>query len=232
MRKRWLLWTIIAMVLLGLASRAAAQVPQREMRPPETKASPVADSAAPKEEFSVTDHTIRIGSLVIPYKATAGTTLLRDDKGEPTGLIYAVAYTRSDVKDLSARPVAFFYNGGPGSAFDVAAHGRVRTAARGHGGRRLHPARRPTNWWITPRASSTRPTWSLSTPWGRAIAAPSGKAQNKDFYGIDEDVQAFAQFITTYVSRNNRWNSPKFLVGESYGTFRSAALGNASPVPR
>jgi carboxypeptidase C (cathepsin A) len=62
---------------------------------------------------------------------------------------------------------------------------------------------------------------------GTGFSHAAGKAQNKDFYGIDEDAQAFAQFIMTYITRNNRWNSPKFLVGESYGTFRSAVLGNS-----
>src|SRR5207249_6753072 len=63
---------------------------------------------------------------------------------------------------------------------------------------------------------------AMGTGYSHAVC----KAENKDFYGIDEDVEAFAQFIVTYVSRNDRWNSPKFLIGESYGTFRPAALGN------
>jgi carboxypeptidase C (cathepsin A) len=58
------------------------------------------------------------------------------------------------------------------------------------------------------------------------FSRPVGKGQPKDFTGIDEDAQAFGQFILTYVTRNDRWNSPKFLMGESYGTFRSAVLGN------
>ncbi|HEY7184716.1 MAG TPA: hypothetical protein VIC84_24975, partial [Blastocatellia bacterium] len=71
---------------------------QREARP--------APAEPPKEEWSVTDHTIQIGGQTIPYKASAGTTLLKNDAGEPTGLLYSVAYTRSDVKDLSARPIS------------------------------------------------------------------------------------------------------------------------------
>jgi carboxypeptidase C (cathepsin A) len=63
---------------------------------------------------------------------------------------------------------------------------------------------------------------AMGTGYSHAVC----KAENKDFYGVDEDVDAFAQFIVTYLSRNGRWNSPKFLIGESYGTFRSAALGN------
>src|SRR3984957_13833122 len=80
----------------------------------ETKSAAAAET--PKEEDSTTDHTVRIGGQTISYKATASTTLLKDDKGEPTALMYSTAYTRSDVKDVSQRPVAFIYNGGPGSA--------------------------------------------------------------------------------------------------------------------
>src|SRR5712672_632432 len=63
-------------------------------------------------------------------------------------------------------------------------------------------------------------------PVGTGFSHAVGKAQDKDFWGVDQDVKSLAQFITLYVSRNGRWNSPKFLIGESYGTFRSAALGN------
>ncbi len=70
----------------------------------------------PKEEISVTDHTIKIGGQTIPYKATAQTILLKDEKGAPVALVYSTAYTRSDVKDPSTRPVSFLYNGGPGSS--------------------------------------------------------------------------------------------------------------------
>ena len=72
--------------------------------------------APPKEESSVTDHTVKIGAQTISYKATAATILLKNEKEEPTALIYYTAYTRSDAKDMAQRPIAFVYNGGPGSA--------------------------------------------------------------------------------------------------------------------
>ena len=61
---------------------------------------------------------------------------------------------------------------------------------------------------------------------GTGYSQSTGKGKTSDFYGIDEDARSFAQFIVTYLSKNDRWNSPKFLIGESYGTFRSAVLGN------
>src|SRR5271156_2149093 len=98
----------------------SAQEPEKDSKPAEAKpgaeAKPPADATAPKEESWVTDHSIRIGGQLIPYKATASTTLLKDEKGEPTASIFSIAYTRTDAKDLTQRPVAFIYNGGPGSA--------------------------------------------------------------------------------------------------------------------
>ena len=183
------------------------------------------DAAATKEEVSTTDHTIRIGGQTIPYKATASTTLLKNDKGDATGLLYSVAYTRSDVKDLSLRPVSFLYNGGPGSATMWLHMGAF-------GPRRVHTIdgvfTPPAPYKLVDNTESLLDKTDLvfidamGTGYSHAVC----KAQDKDFYGVDEDVEAFAQFIVTYLSRNDRWNSPKFLIGESYGTFRSAALGN------
>jgi carboxypeptidase C (cathepsin A) len=87
---------------------------EKESKPAEKPAEKAAEPA--KEESSVTDHTIKIGGQTIPYKATAGSILLKNEKDEDQALIYYVAYTRSDVKDLTQRPIAFLYNGGPGSS--------------------------------------------------------------------------------------------------------------------
>ena len=217
---------VIALVAAGAATLVRAQQSAPPTKPQEVKSSPAADLGPAREESSVTEHVIRIKGQLIPYRATAGTTLLRDDKGEPTGLMYAVAYTRSDVKDLSARPIAFFYNGGPGSAsmwLHMGAFGprRVSTADAA-----FTP---PAPYALVDNTESliARTDMVFIDAMGTGYSHAVGKAQNKDFYGIDEDVQAFAQFIRTYLSRTDRWNSPKFLMGESYGTFRSAALGNA-----
>src|SRR5580693_10793710 len=85
---------------------------------------------------------------------------------------------------------------------------------------------RPTSSKTTPTPLSTKTDMVFIDPVGTGFSHAVGKAQNKDFWGVDQDVKMFAQFINIYLNRNNRWNSPKFLIGESYGTFRSAALGN------
>jgi carboxypeptidase C (cathepsin A) len=219
------------MVLLLLAVRCASpvvaqQAPKEaapaEAKPSAAKAEP--ETPTPKEEASVTDHTIRMGGQSIAYRAAASTTLLKDEKGEPTALIYSTAYTRSDVKDLSERPLAFLYNGGPGSAsvwLHMGAFGPRRVVTDNAA------ATPPAPYKIVDNEDSLLDKADLVfiDPVGTGFSHAVGKAQDKDFWGVDQDVKSLAQFISIYVSRNNRWNSPKFLIGESYGTFRSVALG-------
>jgi carboxypeptidase C (cathepsin A) len=207
--------------LSPFATNARAQ--EKETKAGEKPAEPA--SRLPKEESSVTDHSIKIGGQTIPYKATAATILLKNDKDEPTALIYSTAYTRSDVKDLSQRPVSFLYNGGPGSSSVWLHMGSV-------GPRRVMtvnadvtpPA--PYKLMDNPDCLLDKSDLVFIDPVGTGFSHAVGKAQDKDFWGVEPDVKSLAQFIATYISRNNRWNSPKFLIGESYGTFRNAALGN------
>src|SRR5271163_1777439 len=220
-------WIFAATFFLcsGQATRVAAQAPGGEGHAPEAKAPDKCDAAATKEESSVTDHSIKIGNQTIPYKATSSTPLLKNDKGDPTGLLYSAAYTRSDVKDLTTRPVSFLYNGGPGSAtmwLHMGAFGPRR--AWTVDGTFTPPA--PYKLVDNGESLLDKTDLVFIDMMGSGYSHAVCKAQEKDFWGVDEDVEAFAQFIVTYLSRNDRWNSPKFLIGESYGTFRSAALGN------
>jgi carboxypeptidase C (cathepsin A) len=211
----------LALPLCAFTSRVQAQ--EKDAKAGEKSAD--TPSAPPKEESSVTDHTIKIGGQTIPYKATASTILIKNDKDEPTALIYSTAYTRSDAKDMSQRPIAFLYNGGPGSSSVWLHMGSV-------GPRRVMtinadvtpPA--PYKLMDNPDCLLDKTDLVFLDPVGTGFSHAVGKAQDKDFWGVDQDVKSLAQFIATYVSRNNRWNSPKFLIGESYGTFRNAALAN------
>jgi len=225
MRKWAVVFMISILLLPGLTGRLLAQTAERDMRPQEAKAAPLPPVALEKEESSVTEHTIRIGAQVIPYKATASTMYLKNDQGEPIGLMYSAAYTRTDVKDLSTRPVAFLYNGGPGSAsmwLHMGAFGPRRATTVDAAPTPPAPYKLVDNTESLLDKTDLVFVDAMGTGFSHAV----GKAQNKDFFGIDEDVQAFGQFILNYVNKNNRWNSPKFLIGESYGTFRSAVLGN------
>ncbi len=224
-----LMWIAVLAIFFAAAAPSArlfAQEASSDSKPAAAKAGEgkIPEAAAPKEESSVTDHSLRIGTQSIPYKATASTTMLKDEKDEPTALIYSTAYVRSDVKDASARPVAFIYNGGPGSAsvwLHMGAFGprRVVTAY-------AQPTP-PAPYKVVDNANSLldRTDMVFIDPVGTGYSRAVGKAQDKDFWGVDQDIHSLAQFIVTWITRNNRWNSPKFLIGESYGTFRSVGLG-------
>jgi carboxypeptidase C (cathepsin A) len=226
MRKTLALVVLAVLIILGQASQITAQEPEKP-ETPEKEAKPAKPAPEPKEESSVTEHTIKIGGQAIAYKATASTTLIKDDKGEPTASIFSMAYTRSDkdAKDMSQRPISFVYNGGPGSSsiwLHMGAFGPRRVVTTDAG------PTPPPPFKLVDNADCLLDKTDLVfvDPVGTGFSRAVGKAKDKDFWGIDQDVKSLAQFITTYVSRNGRWNSPKFLIGESYGTFRSAALGN------
>ena len=233
MRRTFHLFLAVILISLGLAPRLPAQ--QMQDRPDHgehnAKAEEVSDPngcgpGAIQEKSSVTQHSIRLDGQTIPYTATAGLVLLKNDKGEPEGLMYSVAYTRSDVKDLSQRPISFLYNGGPGSAtlwLHMGAFGPMRVETTN-----APDFTPPGPYKLVENTESLLDKSDLVfiDAMGTGFSHAVCKGQPKDFYGIDEDIDAFGQFIDTYISRNDRWNSPKFLIGESYGTFRSAALGN------
>lgn len=217
----------VACLALGvvLALPLAAQQPPERPQPPARPMPAAATAEIPKEESSVTEHSIRIGGRVIPYRATVGSILLKNEQGEPTGLLYYTAYTRTDVQDVDQRPLSFLYNGGPGSS-------SVWLHMGAFGPRRVVTADAaptpPPPYRLEDNENSLLDVSDLVfiDPIGTGFSHAVGKAKDSDFWGVDEDVRSLAQFIAEYVSRNNRWNSPKFLIGESYGTFRSVALGN------
>ncbi|HWL88266.1 MAG TPA: hypothetical protein VNO21_20825, partial [Polyangiaceae bacterium] len=101
--------------LLVLPACAQERTQEKETKTAEKEKPAEPAPPPPKEESSVTEHSIKIGGQTIPYKAIAGTILLKNEKDEPQALIYSTSYIRTDVKDPS-RPISFIYNGGPGSA--------------------------------------------------------------------------------------------------------------------
>jgi carboxypeptidase C (cathepsin A) len=225
MKKFWGPMAVAMLLMFAQGPGARAQGPEVDSKK-DTEAKPTTEGTPPpKEETSVTDHSIRLGAATIPYKATAGTILLKDDEGKPNASLFYIAYTRSDAKDLSQRPLAFVYNGGPGSS-------SVWLHMGAFGPRRVDtPNAQPTPpppYRLVDNPDSLIEVADLVfiDPVGTGFSKAVGKAKAKDFWGIEPDVKSLAQFINTYVSRNNRWNSPKFLIGESYGTFRNAALVN------
>ena len=179
----------------------------------------------PPEKTSVSHGSVDIGGRAVRYSATAGTVLIRDDKEDkPEASVFYVAYTADDAKG-SNRPITFFYNGGPGSSsvwlhMGSLAPVRVESASA--------VATAPPPYHLVPNQYSLIDKSDLVfiDAVGTGFSTPVGKAKGKDFWGVDQDLSAFAKAITRYVTINQRWNSPKFLFGESYGTTRSAGLVN------
>jgi carboxypeptidase C (cathepsin A) len=215
---------ILWITLLVFGTFAYADEPAKPEKSADVAASGLS-ADAPKEESSVTEHTLKLGTQAIPYKAIAGTILLKNEKDEPTALLYSTSYIRSDVKDVSRRPIAFVYNGGPGSSsvwLHMGSFSPKRVDGVDVGGGVTPP------FHIVDNSESLIDVCDLVfvDPVGTGFSHAVGKSQDKDFWGVDQDVESLGQFIQLYISRNKRWNSPKFLIGESYGTFRSAALVN------
>jgi carboxypeptidase C (cathepsin A) len=207
---------------LGFVSPAAAGT---EDGKPDGKGDGAAkrpDLPVPKEESTVTHHQVRIGDQDIPYTATAGNLVI--SKGnDPIASFFYVAYVRDGFKDAARRPVTFFYNGGPGSA-TVWLH-------MGSFGPRIvetlnAKASGPAPYQVVNNGDSLldRSDLVFIDAVGTGLSRLAGKGKGADVWSVDGDVEAFGKFITRYLTINRRWNSPKFLFGESYGTLRSAAL--------
>jgi carboxypeptidase C (cathepsin A) len=178
---------------------------------------------APVQERTVsTRHSAAVDGRTIPYTATAGTLTIRDDAGKPTGSIFYTADTVDGVAG-SHRPVMFFYNGGPGSAslwLRMGSFGpeRVQTVNAQY----LKPA--PFNFGANPDTLLGSTDLVFIDAPGTGYSRALGDAKYSDFYGVDQDADAFARAIIRYITKFDRWGSPKFLFGESYGTTRSGAL--------
>ncbi|MDE2091915.1 MAG: peptidase S10 [Gammaproteobacteria bacterium] len=190
-----------------------------------TAAAAASATLAAREEKVATQHTMATNGETIRYTATAGTLVLRDEKGEPTASLFYVAYTKDGVKDLSHRPVTFLYNGGPGSSsiwLHMGAFGPMRVVTTDAAPTPPPPYDLVPNQYSLLDKSDLVFIDAMSTGFSKLL----GKAEGKDFWGVDQDTKAFGQFIQRYLTVYDRWNSPKYLLGESYGTTRSANLAD------
>lgn len=178
---------------------------------------------APVDERTVaTRHSLAVGGRVVPYTATAGTLTIRDNAGKPKASIFYTAYTVEGLQG-GRRPITFFYNGGPGSAslwLRMGSFGPMRLQTGNP--EAIRPA--PFNFGPNPDTLlGTTDMVFIDAP-GTGYSRALGDAKGSDFYGVDQDADAFSRAIIRYVTKFGRWDSPKFLFGESYGTTRSGAL--------
>jgi carboxypeptidase C (cathepsin A) len=162
----------------------------------------------------------------LSYTVTAGETFLMDAKGEPTASIFTVAYTKDGLDDPTTRPVTFVFNGGPGSAslwLHMGVFGPKRVIVPSDG---LDAGAAPYVIEDNPLSILDVTDLVFIDPVGTGYSRPLGETEGKEFWGLREDAKSIAELIRLYLTKNGRWNSPKYVAGESYGTTRAAQLVN------
>jgi carboxypeptidase C (cathepsin A) len=186
---------------------------------------PTASLASAEEITAVTRHQLILGGTTLNYTATAGhMTALALGTGAAQASFFYVAYT-VDGRDPAARPVTFFYNGGPGSAtvwLHLGSFGPKRLVASAPSTSVATPFPLVDNAESMLDLSDLVFVDAIGAGFSQAIAPNN----NRTFWGVDEDARVFRDFVMRYVTVNGRGASPKFLFGESYGTTRSAVLAN------
>lgn len=178
---------------------------------------------APKEQVSKSKHTVVIDGQEIAYTATAGTLILKDEADKPKASLFYVAYTRDGVEDVAKRPLTFSFNGGPGSSsvwLHMGVVGPRRVLMGPEGDALSPPYTLVNNEYSLLDVTDLVFIDPVSTGYSRAI--PPEEA--KQFHGVEQDIKSVGEFIRLYTTRAKRWASPKFLIGESYGTTRAAGL--------
>lgn len=175
------------------------------------------------DEAIETMHSVRIGGVDVSYKATIGSIVLKGDNGDPKASLSYIAYVKEGIEDHSRRPITFCFNGGPGSAsiwLHLGLLGPKRVLVLDGEFTPASPNKVVDNEYSLLDSTDLVFIDPVSTGFSRA--APG--EDPKQFHSVDEDIKSIAEFIRIFTTRNDRWASPKFLAGESYGTIRAAGL--------
>src|SRR5215467_768396 len=179
----------------------------------------------PVAASSVTEHHFSAAGKSFDYTATAGTLIVRDDEDKPIASMGYVAYARKGGKDGELRPVTFAFNGGPGSSslwLHMGVLGPRRVVISDPTPTPSAPYRTVENQYGLIDKSDL----VMIDPVGTGLSHAVCNHRDDEFFGVDPDIDSISRFIAQYVSDNNRWTSPKYLLGESYGTTRAAAIVN------
>ena len=198
-----------------------------EPKPAQHEAAP--DGKDKEEHFDMTEaapivthHQVTVDGKLLRYSATAGRLPIKRGDGKIEAEMFYVAYTL-DGQDAAMRPLTFAYNGGPGSAsiwLHMGALGPRRVVLQPDGFMPPAPYRMEDNPYTLLDKSDLVLIDAIGTGFSRAADAE----MFKKFWGVKGDIEAFSEFIRLYITRNERWSSPLFLFGESYGTTRSAGI--------
>lgn len=222
--RRALLQGVAAFALLGDRAAHAQDEKKPESKSEAKKTDAKTDSkpGTPKSvtrEFSGTFRGERIS-----YSVVAGETFLKNDKGEPTASIFTTGYLKKGAGDAAQRPVTFVFNGGPGSSslwLHLGLMGPKRVVVPEDGG---NAGAAP--YQLVDNANSVLDATDLVfiDPVGTGYSHALGDSKDEDFWGVSSDAKSIASFIRIWLTQNGRWNSPKYLAGESYGTTRAAQV--------
>jgi len=181
----------------------------------------------PKAEVATTMQSVTINGNTIYLTAKAGTFEVKDETNKPIALMGFTYYARDSKRGLATqrRPIVFAFSGGPGSSsfwLHMGILGPKRIVVEDTKSTPAAPYKIVNNnYSILDIADLV-----MIDPVGTGLSIPIGKAKFKDFWGVDQDIRILSLFITQFLIHNDRMNSPKFLLGESYGTFRNAGLMN------
>jgi carboxypeptidase C (cathepsin A) len=188
-------------------------------------------SAATEPKSVTTKHSITVAKTVLNYQAIAEETFLKDDQGKPQASIFSIGYFVDRPGGPEKRPIAFVFNGGPGSStiwLHIGAFGPMRVDVPSDP---VNPG--PPPYRMVPNSQTLLPYTDLVfvDPVGTGYSHAMGEKKDRDYWGVDEDAESMAAFVREYLSRHKRWASPKYLIGESYGTTRASLLVRELQLP-
>lgn len=197
--------------------------------PEETKTTEA--KPTPQDQLTTTQHSLRIGGKELRYSVTCGTVVLREESEKdgtaeghkPKAKVFFIAYTKEGVADRSQRPITFSFNGGPGSSsvwLHLGLLGPKRVEMGDAGALTPPPYRLVDNEHTLLEVSDLVFIDPVGTGYSRMVEGE----KTKEYHGFKRDLESVGEFIRLYTHRYGRWNSPKYLIGESYGTTRAAGL--------
>lgn len=181
-----------------------------------------------KPKSFITQHQGTFGGKKISYTATGSETYLKNEEGKATGAMWSVAYTLNGEVNPATRPVTFVFNGGPGSAsmwLHLGFFGpkvvKVDSDAKEDDGGAPYPLVN-NDFGLLDLTDLV-----FIDPIGTGYSQVIGEGKGEDFWGLNEDAQSVAQFMRQWITEHNRWMSPRYIAGESFGTTRAAAVAQA-----
>ncbi|MFU8893350.1 MAG: S10 family peptidase [Luteolibacter sp.] len=193
-----------------------------------TNDTPAPPSRDTPREPVFRDASVMIAGTSVPYRVTAAETILKTDAGKPRASIFHISYIRKDIEDATSRPVMFCFNGGPGSSsvwLHLGGVGPQRIELPGDGTTAPVP---PVRLRENPQSILDVCDLVFVDPVSTGLSRVEEEAGKKDdFHGLEGDIDSMGDFVRRWITENQRWASPKFLLGESYGGIRVAGLSQS-----